>query len=112
MSRYKYDFIVVGAGSAGSVVANRLSEDPSAEVLVLEAGGTEIGPNVENPSVWFTLLGSDIDWGYTTEPEPGLQNRRIAFPRGKVHGGSSAVNVVKESAAAGAIRYSRSPPRR
>ena len=66
----RYDFIVVGAGSAGSVLANRLSENSKAKVLVLEAGGTEIGPNVENPSIWFTLLGSPIDWGYRSMPQP------------------------------------------
>ena len=67
-----YDFVIVGAGSAGSVLASRLSENPKARVLVLEAGGTQIGPNVQNPSLWYTLLGSDIDWGYTTIPQPGL----------------------------------------
>ena len=58
-----YDFIVVGAGSAGAVVARRLAEQKDAKVLVLEAGGTEIPANSTNPSVWFMLLGSNIDWG-------------------------------------------------
>ena len=89
-----YDFIVVGAGSAGPAVASRLSEDNRARVLVLEAGGTQIGPNVENPSLWFTLLGSDIDWGYATIPQPGLNNRVISEPRGKIIGGTSQLYLM------------------
>ena len=90
----EHDFIVVGAGSAGSVLANRLSENSKAHVLVLEAGGTEIGPNVENPSMWFTLLGSPIDWGYNTVPQPGLNNRVIYEPRGKIIGGTSQLYLM------------------
>jgi choline dehydrogenase len=89
-----YDFIVVGAGSAGSAVASRLSENRHARVLVLEAGGKQIGPNVENPSLWYTLLGSDIDWGYTTVPQPGLNNRVVYEPRGKIIGGSSQIYLM------------------
>lgn len=89
-----YDFIVVGAGSAGSVLANRLSENAKAKVLVLEAGGTEIGPNVENPSIWFTLLGSPIDWGYRTVPQPGLNGRTTYEPRGKIIGGTSQLYLM------------------
>jgi choline dehydrogenase len=89
-----YDFIVVGAGSAGSAIANRLSEQPDARVLVLEAGGVEIGPNVENPSVWFMLLGSEIDWGYTTVPQAGLNGRKIYEPRGKIIGGTSQLYLM------------------
>jgi choline dehydrogenase-like flavoprotein len=90
----EYDFIVVGAGSAGSVVANRLSENQDVKVFVVEAGGTEIGPNVENPSVWFTLLGSPIDWGYTTVPQAGLNGRQIYEPRGKIIGGTSQLYLM------------------
>ena len=89
-----YDFIVVGAGSAGSVVARRLAEDSDAKVLVLEAGGADIPMNSVNPSVWFTLLGSDIDWGYTTVPQPGLNGRRTYEPRGKVIGGSGQLHLM------------------
>jgi len=89
-----FDFIVVGAGSAGSVVANRLSEQPGAKVLVLEAGGTEIPANAENPSLWFTLLGSPIDWGYTSVPQPGLNGRSTYEPRGKVIGGTSQLYIM------------------
>jgi choline dehydrogenase len=94
MKKDAYDFIVVGAGSAGAVVAARLSEHPDARVLVIEAGGTEIGPNVENPSVWYTLLGSDIDWGYTSVPQPGLEGRATYEPRGKIIGGTSQLYIM------------------
>ncbi|MFQ5794619.1 MAG: GMC family oxidoreductase [Candidatus Bipolaricaulia bacterium] len=90
----EYDFIVVGAGSAGSAVANRLSENPGVDVLVLEAGGSEISPNVENPSVWYTLLGSEVDWGYQSVPQPALDGRVTNEPRGKIIGGSSQLYLM------------------
>ena len=90
----EYDFIVVGVGSAGAVIANRLSENPAIKVLALEAGGSKIPPNVHNPSLWYTLLGSEIDWGYTTVPQAGLDKRKISEPRGKLPGGSSNMYIM------------------
>jgi choline dehydrogenase len=89
-----FDFIVVGAGSAGSVLANRLSADPSAEVLVLEAGGGQLPDAVHNPALWYTLLGSPIDWGYQSVPQPGLGGRQTYEPRGKAIGGSSNLYIM------------------
>ncbi len=90
----QYDFVVVGAGSAGSVLANRLSETASVDVLVLEAGATNIPENVHNPALWFTLLGSAIDWNYSSIPQPDLGNRTTHEPRGKIPGGSSNLNIM------------------
>ncbi|MEG4014138.1 MULTISPECIES: GMC family oxidoreductase [unclassified Microcoleus] len=89
-----YDYIVIGAGSAGCVVANRLTEDSETTVLLLEAGNPDTKPEIQIPAECFNLLGSEVDWAYFTEPEPYLNNRKIFHPRGKVLGGSSSINFM------------------
>ena len=93
--RGAYDYVIVGAGSAGCVLAYRLTADPSVRVLVLEAGGRDSHPLIHVPiglgKIWERRM---FDWGYDTEPEPRLDNRRIEAMRGKVLGGSSSINVM------------------
>jgi choline dehydrogenase len=89
-----YDYIVIGAGSAGCVVANRLTEDPETTVLLLEAGNPDTKPEIQIPLECTHLLGSEVDWGYFSEPEPYLSDRQIFCPRGKVLGGSSSINFL------------------
>ena len=87
-----YDYIVIGAGSAGCVVANRLTENPETTVLLLEAGGSDDKPEINIPYAAWSLQKSDVDWAYDTEPQPHLNGRRIFWPRGKVLGGTSSIN--------------------
>lgn len=88
-----FDTIVVGAGSAGCVLAGRLSADPARSVLLLEAGGA--APQTSAiPSDWATMFNTHVDWGYHTEPQPGCRNRRIFWPRGRMIGGSGALNAM------------------
>ncbi len=88
-----YDYIVIGAGSAGCVLANRLTQDPANRVLLLEAGGRDVNPWIHVPVGYYrTIFNKKLNWGYQTEPEPELEGRRIPWPRGRVLGGSSAIN--------------------
>ncbi|MEM6662383.1 MAG: choline dehydrogenase [Pseudomonadota bacterium] len=87
-----WDYIVVGAGSAGCVLANRLSADPKNRVLLLEAGPRDRNPWIHIPIGYYKTMLSDLSWGYDTEPEAELDGRRIHWPRGKVLGGSSSIN--------------------
>jgi choline dehydrogenase len=89
-----FDCIVIGAGSAGCVVANRLSAEESRRVLVLEAGGSDRKLEVRAPAAFPAQFQSAGDWNYTTDPEPGLFGRRIYLPRGKVLGGCSSMNAM------------------
>ncbi len=88
-----YDYVIVGAGSAGCVLANRLSADPAIRVLLVEAGGKDRNPWLHIPVGYFkTMHNPKTDWCFVTEPDPGLNGRSIKWPRGKVLGGSSALN--------------------
>src|SRR6516225_7345917 len=89
-----YDYIIIGAGSAGCVMANRLSEDPSVKVLLLEAGGKDKASEIHTPVAFSKLFKGPNDWAYYTEPEGRLGNRSLYWPRGKVLGGSSSLNAM------------------
>ena len=88
------DYIVVGTGSAGSVVANRLSADPAASVVVLEAGPKDKNRFIHIPAAFSKLFRSEVDWDYLTEPQKQLDGREIYWPRGKMLGGSSSMNAM------------------
>ena len=89
-----YDFIICGAGSAGSVVAARLAENPAVRVLLIEAGGTDEVPEVMEPALWPHNLDSERDWGFTAAANPSLNGRAIPMNMGKVLGGGSSINVM------------------
>jgi choline dehydrogenase len=89
-----YDYVIVGAGSAGCVLAARLSEDPDVSVLLLEAGPPDAKENIHVPLGYLQLARTDVDWDYCTAPEANCDGRRLPLPRGKVLGGSSSINAM------------------
>ncbi len=89
-----HDYVIVGAGSAGCVLANRLSEDPSVRVLLLEAGGGDRSLNIKIPAAFPKQFHTKLDWEFATEPEPCVDERELYIPRGKALGGSSSMNAM------------------
>ena len=89
-----YDYVIVGAGSAGCVLANRLTEDPDVKVLLIEAGPPDTKDNLHVPLGYLQLAKTDVDWDFSTAPEPFCDGRRIYLPRGKTYGGSSSINAM------------------
>ena len=87
------NFVIIGAGSAGCAMAYRLSEDEKNSVIIIEYGGSDMGPLIQMPAALsYPMNMKTYDWGFQSEPEPYLKNRRLATPRGKVLGGSSSIN--------------------
>jgi choline dehydrogenase len=84
--------VVVGAGSAGCALARRLSDNRDISVCLIEAGGPDTRPEIHDPEVYFTLWGTEVDWGYRTVPQRHTANRVHLWPRGKVLGGTSSLN--------------------
>jgi choline dehydrogenase len=89
-----FDYVIVGAGSAGCVLANRLTEDPDVRVLLLEAGPPDVNDNIHVPLGYLKLARTEIDWDFDTAPEPFCDGRRIPLPRGRTLGGSSSMNAM------------------
>ena len=92
--RMSYDYVIVGAGSAGCVLAHRLSADPSHRVLLLEAGPADRDWKIHAPAGFPKLFRTKVDWNYTTDPEPSLDHRQLYWPRGRVLGGCSSINAM------------------
>src|SRR5947209_9544463 len=89
-----FDYVIVGAGSAGCVLAHRLSEDARTRVALVEAGGPDKKQEIHIPAAFSKLFKSPYDWAYFTEEQPLLNNRKLYWPRGKVLGGSSSLNAM------------------
>ena len=94
MSESGYDYVIVGAGSAGCTLAARLTEDPGVRVLLLEAGGKDRSPNIKIPAAFGKQFHTKLDWDYSTVPQAGCANRELYSPRGRSLGGSSSMNAM------------------
>jgi choline dehydrogenase-like flavoprotein len=90
----RFDHVIVGAGAAGCVLANRLTEDPSVRVLLVEAGGRDRHPNIKIPAAFANQFHTKFDWDYCTEPEPHVDGRQLYIPRGRCLGGSTSMNAM------------------
>src|SRR5687768_10382758 len=89
-----YDYVIVGAGSAGCVLAARLTEDPDVSVCLIEAGPADGADNIHIPAAFGKLFRTQFDWDYDTHDEPFCDGRRIYVPRGRMLGGSSSMNAM------------------
>src|SRR5580704_1600694 len=94
MDREVFDYVVVGAGAAGCVVANRLSEDPERSVLLLEAGGPDSSLLIHIPVGFTKLTSPKFNWGFETVAQPELNNRTMWYPQGRTLGGSTSINAM------------------
>src|SRR2546423_2282566 len=89
-----YDYVIVGAGSAGCVLAHRLTEDPDVSVLLLEAGPPDVSDNIHVPLGYLKLARTEVDWDYDSAPEPFCGGRRLPLPRRRTLGGSASMNAM------------------